>query len=244
MTGGIPVAKTRVVPSDDAGGFYCALLLFALCEEAHRSDTPIQRGPHGPLVGFLHVPDAPYDYTPIPGPADERDRFQASRHRVTREVVGLALRGLIAAMPPLVRQRPRVLLTGFGPFRDVRDNPTGDFVTHLANVEEAVRLIGPDAQYLRIERRVLPVSDAAIDPDHPDSVQRAIAELRPHAVLSMGVVADRRFGPSPYRVEVVANDRNLARDLRGWRYEAGLAARAAPYRTEALWEALRQATGT
>lgn len=56
----------------------------------------------------------------------------------------------------------------------------------------------------------LPVTDQAIDPKSPGSVQDAMREFGPEAVLSMGVVPDNDFSEHTYRAETRADDQNLA----------------------------------
>lgn len=58
----------------------------------------------------------------------------------------------------------------------------------------------------------LPVTDQAIDPSSPGSVQDAMAEFGPQAVLSMGVVPDNDFSEQTYRAETRADDENLVTD--------------------------------
>jgi hypothetical protein len=58
----------------------------------------------------------------------------------------------------------------------------------------------------------LPVTDQAIDPQSPGSVQDAMREFGPEAVLSMGVVPDSDFSEHNYRAETRADDQNLASD--------------------------------
>ncbi len=69
----------------------------------------------------------------------------------------------------------------------------------------------------------LPVTDQAIDPASPGSVQDAMAEFGPQAVLSMGVVPDRDFSEHTYRAETRADDQNLATDQERRRHEPGQA---------------------
>ena len=58
----------------------------------------------------------------------------------------------------------------------------------------------------------LPVTDQAIDPKAPGSVQDAMNEFGPQAVLSMGVVPDNNFDEHTYRAETRADDQNLKSD--------------------------------
>lgn len=198
-----PLWRTRsgvvVEVSDDAGGFYCEH-----CFYAARLAAP------DAVVGFLHVP-------PL-GPVVARD--QAGRHHATREVLAVALRGLL---PPSSSSSSslRLLLTGYRPWDRVTRNPSGDFVGHAGNVDAAIALAGGvvvgvqrgvrvgviDGVRVEVARQVLPVDDRAID-GGPASVQAAIARHRPDVVISLGVhrQADR------YRVERLASDRRLRRD--------------------------------
>ena len=196
----VPLWRTRsgvvVELSDDAGGFYCEHCFYAA-----------RRAAPAAVVGFLHVP--PF------GPVVSST--QAERHRATREVLAVALRGLL----PSSSSTFRVLLTGYRPWGRVTRNPSGDFVGHAGNVDAAVALAGgvvvgvrggvriADFGRVRVEltRTVLPVDDRAID-SGPASVQAAIARHRPDVVISLGVhrQADR------YRVERIASDRRLRTD--------------------------------
>jgi pyrrolidone-carboxylate peptidase len=129
------------------------------------------------------------------------------------------------------------MLTGFGPFDTVTDNPSGDFVAHRANIDAAMeqafgsRLVGrppPGADMnqplvyrvrqddgstreVHIRALQLPVSDAALDPAQRGSIPAEMASFRPHAVISMGV----RPGSSHYDVEGRADDARLARGTDG-----------------------------
>jgi pyrrolidone-carboxylate peptidase len=197
-----PLWRTRsgvvVEVSDDAGGFYCEH-----CFYAARLAAP------DAVVGFLHVP-------PL-GSVVARD--QAGRHHATREVLAVALRGLLPSSSS--SSSLRLLLTGYRPWDRVTRNPSGDFVGHAGNVDAAIALAGGvvvgvqrgvrvgviDGVRVEVARQVLPVDDRAID-GGPASVQAAIARHRPEVVISLGVhrQADR------YRVERLASDRRLRRD--------------------------------
>lgn len=198
-----PLWRTRagaiVEQSDDAGGFYCEH-----CFYAARIAAP------DAVVGFLHVPPDRSG----PGP-------QSRRHPATREILGLALRGLLSSSSPSSSSSLRLLLTGYRPWGNVTRNPSGDFVAHAGNVDatiavaggvvvgvrDGLRLADIDGVRVEVARRVLSVDDRAID-GGPASIQAAIARFRPDVVVSLGVhrEADR------YRVELVASDRRLRRD--------------------------------
>ena len=73
------------------------------------------------LVGFLHVPrDAATD---VAAPVTD----QATRHAGTREVIGAALRGYVDEAHRAGTEPTRILLTGYGTWGGVLNNPTGDF---------------------------------------------------------------------------------------------------------------------
>jgi pyrrolidone-carboxylate peptidase len=116
-----------VTHSGNAGGFFCEHAFFTAQTVARQAAVLANR--HGePLVGFLHVPGA-YDrwLGDVPtAPADP-----ARRHARTLRVVGRALAGFVAeavASGQVTAGPVRLLLTGFGPWGAVTDNPTGDLV--------------------------------------------------------------------------------------------------------------------
>jgi pyrrolidone-carboxylate peptidase len=219
-----------VTHSGDAGGFYCEHAFFTAQEVA--AAAGVQRNRHGePLVGFLHVPGAADRWLTGTLPADA-----ARRHGRTRSVVGRALAGFtsdILAAGLAADEPVRLLVTGFGPWGAVLDNPTGDFVSRAANLQAALasgfgeRFLpgsaGPGeapwrqevAGSLRLGRTqqslvvcgwALPTADAALDPAALHGLPAAIlGPFRPHAVLCLGVARRRRR----YYVEHTADDENL-----------------------------------
>ena len=76
--------------------------------------------------------------------------------------------------------RPRILVTGFGPFPGMPENPTADLVRSLPR-----RLMG-----LKVHRRVLPVSWAR----SPEHLQRAVDQVVPHLALMLGVAGQDQTG--------------------------------------------------
>jgi pyrrolidone-carboxylate peptidase len=231
--GGLPDVLMRtpaatVRHGHDPGDFYCEHTFFTTQEAANAASTSIVKNPHGEaLVGFLHVPSDPQTYQPAA--VDD----QAARHAGTREVVGAALRGYVDEIHRSGQRPARVLLTGFGSWESVQNNPTGDFVAHRENVDaamrqafgrrlltrEGVRVGGDDssevwsyrvqdgatgrAREVRIEARRLPVTDDAIN-GSAHSLQQAIGRFRPHAVISMGV-----HGGADFLAEHHADDGGL-----------------------------------
>jgi hypothetical protein len=189
----------------DAGDFYCEHALFVALRTAAAPDSVVGVNDFGErLVGFLHVPvDA---QTEGRGPPAS----PAERHRGTREIVALALRGYFDAAKSNA-DSVRILLTGYGQWGNVVDNPTGAFVKDSANIDAAVRLaFGKDLvgalgapidgahtylvrdgrtrmmRELVVHARAFDVADSTID-GGPRSLQAAMREVQPHAVLSMGV---------------------------------------------------------
>ena len=88
------------------------------------------------------------------------------------------------------RRRPRVLVTGFGPFPGAPTNPTLDMLRRL----EADGVAGVDLAFAR-----LPVTFAGVGP-----ALRKAARCRPDAVLLLGLARSRAV----LNVETVA--RNVA----------------------------------
>jgi hypothetical protein len=208
------MVRPAIAASFDAGGFYCEHALFASLEAARRFGTA---GGTASKVGFLHVPDDEPAYA-RPGP------------RPTEVTLGVLARML---RPFHERGRSsRILLTGFGPFASVVDNPTGALVADVAAMRHLVSRLEPSlpptvipiapsatgglgsrlvvgAGALEIVAIVLPVRDESIDPASSTSIFALHEALRPTAALALGVVADGDTTDLAYRVELCATDRNL-----------------------------------
>ncbi|MHB8875783.1 MAG: hypothetical protein ACYC8T_19015 [Myxococcaceae bacterium] len=218
----------------DPGDYYCEHMFFSAQTQAMRPGSSVVANAEGEkLVGFLHLPRDSWSegtggaYT------------QQQRHAGTREVIGAALRGYYDAASPQVSGGPvRMLVTGYGPFMSMRDNPTGDFVAHPENLDAAMKQAfgdnllsaqgkriageGDDATYqyqvkdpvtgkertVLVEAVVMPVSDDAIDGTSARSVQKTMDAFKPHAVISMGV----NPGGSTYLAEHHADDGGLRSD--------------------------------
>ncbi len=217
--GGLPAVLKRtsagleVRHGTDPGDFYCEHMFFTAQGHAMHPGSTVLSNSHGErLVGFLHVPgDAHLSAAP-------ESYRQADRHRGTREVVGAALRGYYDQAARQVDGPVRLLVTGYGAFQGITNNPTGDFVSHRVNLDAAMRhafgdaLLTPrgrqvasadgEAEYayrvrdesgrereLRILAVTMPVDDRAIDGRSARSVQRTMDRFGPHAVLSLGVSA-------------------------------------------------------
>ncbi len=178
-----------VEAGEDAGGYYCEHVLFEALRWATQPEASAQRDEHGdPMVGFLHVPRV-HD---TPGAAD--------RHEQTCQVLAAAIRGWARSAGPGPLS---LLVTGFGPFRDVLDNPTGDLVRREGPLARAVDLASAEVTLIR---RHLDVDASAID-GGPTSIQAELARCQPEAVLCLGVsTADH------YVAETVATAAGLSKD--------------------------------
>lgn len=180
--------------SRDAGGFYCEHVLFASLSAA----AP------GTRVGFLHIPDDAATY----GGAS-RDLEAVAR--VTH-----------AVLQPWLRPDVRLLITGFGPWEDIVDNPSGAFVDSRGH--ELSHHVG------MLHAAVLPVDDRAID-GGPVSIQALHRDLCPDVVLSLGVIANRDLDEKQFRLEGCATDRNLAWNGAGFARSSGQPLRRLRYTT-------------
>lgn len=217
----LSVDGVRVTTSTNAGSYYCAHAFFMLARWAER--TPEARG-----VGFLHVPADPE--------TTGDGRPQARRHDATHAVVAAALRGLLDHEGA---DELRVLLTGYGPFQGVVDNPTGAFVGAAPELQRALlRATGQapsalpplrDAGHtlplwrsgrLVLAALVLEVSDRSLDADAPGSLPWALASFAPHYALSMGV----HRKSDAFRVELLPTNAGLTHDERSARHAPGVPA--------------------
>lgn len=116
----------------DPGTFFCGAQLAELLRLRGRPDLA------GVRVGFIHVP--PDRATGPLAAAALHDRATNLEHAAA--VVAIALRG---CAPP----GGALLLTGFGPFRGVADNPTAALVDGPRHLDRAVALAHPGASIER-----------------------------------------------------------------------------------------------
>lgn len=256
---GLDVLGVEVALSEDAGGYYCAHLLFLADEGGAACGSSVLQNAEGErLVGFLHVPrDAEST-----GGAPRRP--PAERHRETRLVVAAGLRGYAEEVWARGERCARVLLTGFGRFCDVVDNPTGDFVRERENLVESLRLGFSDlapllprepvrvlegeravarvfradldgGRALELGAAVLPVDDDAIDPGRDDSIQGMLRRFAPHALFAMGV-----GHAGPFCVEVRPSAKGLRLDGGRPVHEAGFDGGRSMPRNASLWRAIER----
>ena len=90
----------------------------------------------------------------------------------------------------------------------------------------------------------LPVTDQAIDPKSPGSIQDAMNEFGPQAVLSMGVVPDNNFEEQTYRAETRADDQNLKSDENQRRSHQWDSAPTREHESRGLANAIRAGSGS
>ncbi len=224
----------------DPGDFYCEHLFFLSQKEAGKRGSSVVKNAAGErLVGFLHLPPDRYQGDGVV------DYTQAQRHGSTRQVVGAALRGYYEDAVNAGAGNPvRLLLTGYGPFQSVVDNPTGDFVSHRENVDAALknafgsRLLSPRGEpvpglpdtyayriadpktggcrTVQVALERFAVDDETLNQVGERSIQDAIRDFKPHGVLSMGVTS----GDS-YLAEYHADNGSLKRVDGRWRHTPG-----------------------
>lgn len=128
---------TQVVHGDDPGDFFCEHMFFGAQLSASRPDSSVVSNINGEkLVGFLHIPSDLESHSP------ETDGYtQSARHAGTRQVVGATLRGFFDAIASADGERDpvKMMVTGYGTFGSIRNNPTGDFVLHRENIDAAMK---------------------------------------------------------------------------------------------------------
>ncbi len=216
-------ARPKTVRSTKAGAYFCEHVFYAALATAStlKSIACDDRGE--PLVGFLHVPGEP----DTPGSPD--------RHAATVAVLREALVRWTQWLPT----DARVLITGFGPFLSVTDNPTGALVADVgalislfddgASVSEpSGSLCGTVAGHnIALHPRLLDVDATCID-DAGASIQGLMRQTMPHAVLSLGVARRRQ----DFTVESLATDANFCD-------HGGVCTADARLQNMALWRALR-----
>lgn len=232
---GLPSGK-RVAHGTDPGDFYCEHMFFSTQNAAGQAGSSVLRNGQGEaMTGFLHVPGDREATGDLANPYTRKDS-----RKDTQAVVGAGLRGYVDEALQQVGSGPvRILLTGYGNWGSVVDNPTGAFVSSKRNLDQAMlqgfgaalltprgseveRSAGPEHVYKTWSYRVLvggqereivlrgqvfPVADSTID-GGAASVQQAMADFSPHAVLSMGVAV----GHDDFLAEHHADDGGLDAD--------------------------------
>jgi len=124
IASGVPVTAGR-----EAKDFYCEHAFFISNEFSHQPNSSVARDGNGdPLVTFIHHP----------GKLDQPN--SPDRQAGAQEVVGATLRGYVdSARGQVPGNEPiKVLLSGYGVFGKVKNNPTQDFVKNPGNLDAAM----------------------------------------------------------------------------------------------------------
>jgi hypothetical protein len=138
----------------------------------------------------------------------------------------------------------RLLLTGFAPWGQVLDNPSGAFV---ASPRALATLAGSDAPIpgrgvlvAKGARREIVAAVLSVDDSALATIGHLHTAFRPDAALGMGVVANGDTDERTYRIELSATNRNLALRHGRWAHADGSPATVIRP-TPALRAALRRA---
>jgi pyrrolidone-carboxylate peptidase len=153
----------RVTHGTDPGDFYCEHAFYTSTAAALQPDSSILKNAVGEvLTGFLHVPSDSWTYD------GSRTPDQSERHEERRAIVGSAIRGYFEQARSQLDGTFKLLLTGYGAWGGVVNNPSGDFTAHKENIDAAMRhafgdqLLSPSGTVLR-------------DDDHGESVVRRLS---------------------------------------------------------------------
>lgn len=238
--------------SVDAGGYYCAHLLWVGASAAASSPDVLRDEAGDPLAGFIHVPADPWTLRAV-----EDSEAARVRHDATIQVVGAVLRGGWETAVSSGAAGLRALVTGFGPFREVANNPTGAFVRDPDALEAAVgramtpgrtarfedelteahSLVGVTRGSLQVYARSLTVDDDCLARGGAGALRTLLAATRAQLWVGLGV------SRSPhYRVEVRPSDVALDLNAGDPQHTAGLAERTELPANRSLVRALVRGT--
>ncbi len=129
----LDAAGTKVEHGADPGNFYCEHAFFTL--QRFATEVGIKKNAQGePLCGFLHVP-----YDAQCGAAPSATIDVATRYAAHRKVVGAAIQGWFQAAKETAQDPITILITGYGPFQSITNNPAGGFVSHQENLDAAMK---------------------------------------------------------------------------------------------------------
>lgn len=215
----------KIKLSEDAGTYYCEHVFYLAERSSRERLSSIKKNSYGDsLVGFLHVPS---DSSTFSG-----------RTRAPKRDMGMIQDGLASAIHGYVKEIRaqqtvansviRILLTGFGSFNDISDNPTEAFLSESTNMLDSVQKAFPFSRveilsannkyffsikqndssqsfYLEVLTHVMPVSDLAINWGSGVSILDKIQSFKPQAVISMGVMGVKKY----LRVESRSSDANI-----------------------------------
>lgn len=129
----LDIPGSPVEHGTDPGNFYCEHAFFTL--QRFATEVGIKKNAHGePLCGFLHVPnDADCGASPT-ATIDPAKRYAAHR-----KVVGAAVQGWFQALKASAHDPIKILITGYGPFQSITNNPAAGFVSHRDNLDAAMK---------------------------------------------------------------------------------------------------------
>lgn len=123
----------KVEHGTDPGNFYCEHAFFTL--QRFATEVGIKKNAQGePLCGFLHVP---WDADCGAPPTATID--PAKRYATHRKVVGAAIHGWFEAAKANAHDPIKILITGYGPFQSITNNPAAGFVSHRENLDAAMK---------------------------------------------------------------------------------------------------------
>ncbi len=123
----------QVEHGTDPGNFYCEHAFFTL--QRFAAEVGITKNAQGePLCGFLHVP-----YDAHCGDPPDAAIDLATRYAAHRKVVGAAVHGWFEAAKATAHDPIKILITGYGPFQSITNNPAGGFVSHKENLDAAMQ---------------------------------------------------------------------------------------------------------
>lgn len=129
----LEAGAARVEHGTDPGDFYCEHAFFTL--QRFATEVGIKKNLQGePLCGFLHVPN---DAECGASPTATIDT--AKRYATHRRVVGAAVYGYFEAAKTHAHDPVKILITGYGPFQSITNNPSGGFVSHRDNIDAAMK---------------------------------------------------------------------------------------------------------
>ena len=174
----------------DAGRFYCGHVFAELCARAEAA------GERRPRVGFIHVP--PDRGCGARAEGDARLHARAVNIAQIGRVVATALREMAGETGNW-----SAILSGFGPFEGVVDNPTAAFVGEGAAVAAAVALAFPGAAWTGSTRRgaAAEIHDFMVPGARPRRLE-VIAGVLALATSAAEAAAGRYVGPARIAAEV------------------------------------------
>lgn len=118
----------------DPGGFFCGALFADLLMARREGQLAAQT-----RVGFLHVPP---DHACSAAAAGSPRLFARA---VNLEMIGRVLGSLLCCELLAGPQDRRLLITGFGPFEGVCDNPSAAFISDAGAIDSMIALASPGA---------------------------------------------------------------------------------------------------